>query len=126
MSSIRLLNAYGPTETTITATAFEVTPRLRDCSTLQRIPIGRPLANREIYILNKYGNPVPVGVPGELYIGGAVLGSRLSEPSRFDRREVSFRTPSAASRERDCTRPATSPATLPMGTSNFWVELTDR
>ena len=73
MSSIRLINAYGPTETTIAATAFDVTPRLREHSTLQRIPIGRPLANRQIYILNKYGNAVPVGVPGELYIGGACL-----------------------------------------------------
>jgi aspartate racemase len=70
MSSIRLINAYGPTETTITATAFDITPRLREPSALQRIPIGRPLTNRETYILNKYGDPVPVGVPGELYIGG--------------------------------------------------------
>jgi amino acid adenylation domain-containing protein len=73
MSSIRLINAYGPTEATITATAFDITARLRELSTLKRIPIGRALAGREIYILNKYGNPVPVGVPGELYIGGASL-----------------------------------------------------
>ena len=73
LSSIRLINAYGPTETTITATAFDITPSLRERSTLQRIPIGRPLANREIYILNKHGNVVPVGVPGELYIGGDCL-----------------------------------------------------
>jgi amino acid adenylation domain-containing protein len=73
LNSVRLLNAYGPTETTITATAFEVSPRLCENRTFQRIPIGRPLANREIYILDKYGNPVPVGVSGELYIGGAGL-----------------------------------------------------
>ena len=73
MRSIRLINAYGPTEATITATAFDITPRCREHSTLRRIPIGRPLANREIYILNKYGSAVPVGVPGELYIGGACL-----------------------------------------------------
>ncbi len=73
LRSVRLINAYGPTETTITATAFDTTPWLSDCSTRQRIPIGRPLANREIYILNKYGNVVPVGVPGELYIGGDCL-----------------------------------------------------
>ncbi len=73
MSSIRLINAYGPTETTITATAFDIAPRLREPSALQRIPIGRPLANRATYILNKYGDPVPVGVPGELYIGGHCL-----------------------------------------------------
>jgi len=73
INSVRLLNAYGPTEATITATAFELTPRLCENTTFQRIPIGRTLASREIYILDKYGNPVPVGVPGELYIGGVGL-----------------------------------------------------
>jgi non-ribosomal peptide synthetase component F len=73
VNAVRLLNAYGPTEATITATAFELTPRLGESTTFHRIPIGRPLANREIYILDKYGNPVPVGVPGELYIGGVGL-----------------------------------------------------
>jgi amino acid adenylation domain-containing protein len=73
MRSVRLINAYGPTETTITATAFDVTPWLRERSTSGRIPIGRPLINRETYILNKYGNPVPVGITGELYIGGGCL-----------------------------------------------------
>ena len=73
VSSVRLLNAYGPTEATITATAFEVTPRSCETATLQSIPIGRPLANRAIYILDKYCSPVAVGVPGELHIGGAGL-----------------------------------------------------
>jgi amino acid adenylation domain-containing protein len=73
VNSVRLLNVYGPTETTITATACEFGPRLCENRIFQRIPIGRPLANREIYILDKYGNPVPVGVSGELYIGGAGL-----------------------------------------------------
>ena len=73
MSSIRLINAYGPTETTITATAFDVVAQPREHSAPERIPIGRPLANRQIYILNRYGNAVPVGIPGELYIGGSCL-----------------------------------------------------
>lgn len=70
---VRLINAYGPTEAAITATAYEITPRFDEDTDLQKVPIGRPLANREIYILDRYGNPVPVGVPGELYIGGAGL-----------------------------------------------------
>ena len=73
MNGVRLINAYGPTEATITATAFEITPRFEENAAIQRIPIGRPLANREIYILDRYGNPVPVGVPGEVHIGGAGL-----------------------------------------------------
>ena len=42
-------------------------------TTYQRVPIGRPLANRAIYILDRYGNPVPIGVHGNLHIGGAGL-----------------------------------------------------
>ncbi len=71
MRAVRLLNAYGPTETTVTATTFEIYPDF-DASS-NSIPIGRPLGNRRIYILDKYGNPTPIGVPGELHIGGAGL-----------------------------------------------------
>ena len=73
VNSIRLLNAYGPTETTITATACEIAPRPGENATYQRVPIGRPLANRAIYILDQRGNPVPIGVQGHLHIGGAGL-----------------------------------------------------
>jgi amino acid adenylation domain-containing protein len=73
VNSIRLLNAYGPTETTITATAFEIPPRSGENTTDQRVPIGRPLANRAIYILDQHGHPVPIGVHGHLHIGGAGL-----------------------------------------------------
>jgi amino acid adenylation domain-containing protein len=73
VNSIRLLNAYGPTETTITATVFEIAPRPGENTTYQRVPIGRPLANRAIYILDQRSNPVPIGVTGHLHIGGAGL-----------------------------------------------------
>jgi len=71
--SVRLLNAYGPTETTITATTYEVSAVLDQALNWRRIPIGRPTPNRRVYILDKYGNPVPVGVHGELHIGGGGL-----------------------------------------------------
>ncbi len=71
--SIRLVNAYGPTETTITATAYEIYPSGGDDTTDHRVPIGRPLANRAIYILDPHDNPVPVGVSGHLHIGGEGL-----------------------------------------------------
>jgi amino acid adenylation domain-containing protein len=73
VNSIRLLNAYGPTETTITATAFEIAPRPGENTTDQRVPIGRPLANRAIYILDRHNHPVPIGIPGDLHIGGVGL-----------------------------------------------------
>ena len=69
MRRVRLLNAYGPTETTVTATTFEV-PQAFNAEARHRMPIGRPLPNRQLYVLNAQGQPVPVGVPGELYIGG--------------------------------------------------------
>jgi len=71
MNSIRLINAYGPTEATITTTTFEITSQF-DGKT-HPIPIGRPLANKTVYILDTYNNPVPIGVLGELHIGGASL-----------------------------------------------------
>ena len=67
--SVRWLNTYGPTEATIIATAYEPAA-VADDERLE-IPIGRPIANAQIYILDKQMKPVPVGVPGELFIGGA-------------------------------------------------------
>ena len=78
---VRLLNAYGPTEATITATAFEIAPRLTESASLHRVPIGRPLANRAMYILDRDCNPVPVGVSGELHVGGSSLSrGYLNQP----------------------------------------------
>nr|AEG64697.1 LpmC [Streptomyces viridochromogenes] len=58
-------NLYGPTETTIWSTAWAVTPEASD-----RPRIGRPIANTRVYVLDAGLRPVPVGVPGELYIAG--------------------------------------------------------
>jgi amino acid adenylation domain-containing protein len=66
----RLLNVYGPTETTTFATWHEVRELPERAST---VPIGRPIANTEIYILDDRREPVPPGVGGELYIGGPGL-----------------------------------------------------
>jgi amino acid adenylation domain-containing protein len=66
----RFINAYGPTEATITSTFYEAPTDHERVRNLSRVPIGRPIANTQIYILDHDGLPVPVGVPGELYIGG--------------------------------------------------------
>jgi amino acid adenylation domain-containing protein len=63
-----LLNAYGPTEASITATCMEV---LEVPEGARSIPIGRPISNTTIYLLDSHRNVVPIGVAGEIYIGGA-------------------------------------------------------
>lgn len=67
----RLINEYGPTETVVGCCVYEV-DRLDFVS--GSVPIGRPIANTELYILDRYMNPTPIGIPGELYIGGVGVG----------------------------------------------------
>ncbi|MEO3822129.1 amino acid adenylation domain-containing protein, partial [Plantactinospora sp. B24E8] len=62
----RFINGYGPTETTIGCTMYECEPVVWRSSP----PIGRPLAHRRLYVVDRFGHPCPVGVPGELLIGG--------------------------------------------------------
>ncbi|MEM9485369.1 MAG: amino acid adenylation domain-containing protein, partial [Cyanobacteria bacterium P01_F01_bin.116] len=71
-SRIKLCNAYGPTEATITTTIYQVDLSNPEDKT-GCLPIGRPIANTEVYILDSSLHPVPVGVAGEIYIGGECL-----------------------------------------------------
>ena len=66
----RLLHVYGPTETTTFASWYAVEAVPEGAAT---IPIGRPIANTELYVLDASLQPVPIGVPGELFIGGPGL-----------------------------------------------------
>src|SRR5215216_5416352 len=65
-----LYNHYGPSETHV-VTSFTLPPDSKTWPVLP--PLGRPIANTEMYLLDPHLHPVPVGVPGELYIGGACL-----------------------------------------------------
>lgn len=67
----KILNHYGPTETTIGVTTFEIDPEVKNKSAT--VPIGKAIANTQIYLLDSEGRSVPIGVPGELHIGGAGL-----------------------------------------------------
>ena len=73
LHAVRLLNAYGPTETTITATLYDTSNYTGGNTSCKSVPIGRPVPNRRVYILDRSGAPVPIGVPGELHIGGDLL-----------------------------------------------------
>lgn len=66
----KLLHAYGPTENTTISTCYyiqQIEPKA------QTVPIGRAIANTQVYILDRYLQPVPIGVSGELYLGGTGL-----------------------------------------------------
>jgi amino acid adenylation domain-containing protein len=73
----RLFNVYGPTETTVAAAVFALPIDFKGPT----IPIGRPIANKRIYLLDADGQPVPIGVAGEIHIGGAgVARGYLNRP----------------------------------------------
>jgi len=68
----RLVNHYGPTENTVVSTCAEVAA---EGARSAAPPIGRPLPNTRAYVLDRHLQPVPIGVPGELLLGGAQLSS---------------------------------------------------
>jgi amino acid adenylation domain-containing protein len=72
-TAIRWFNTYGPTETTVIATAFEPAADAGAWQEEKDIPIGRPIANTRVYVLDAHLQPVPAGVTGELYVGGVSL-----------------------------------------------------
>jgi amino acid adenylation domain-containing protein len=67
---VRLFNTYGPTETTIVVMVAELTEVELDQG---EVSIGRPIANTQIYLLDASLRPVPIGMPGEMYVGGVGL-----------------------------------------------------
>ena len=66
----RLVNGYGPTENTTFSACYEVKSMPDNATT---VPIGKPISNSQCYILDDHLNPMPIGVPGELHVGGEGL-----------------------------------------------------
>lgn len=80
-TSGRLYNVYGPTETAIFATAWECENLRTDTATDTALPIGCPIDDTRIYVLDRALRPMPLGVPGEIYIGGeAIARGYLNRP----------------------------------------------
>ena len=95
-SSLTLINVYGPTECTTYSTFYVLSDKDRHCDIL---PIGRPLWNYTAYVLDENFQQVPLGAPGELYIGGDSLSTGyLNRPELTKERFIS--NPFAAETER--------------------------
>jgi amino acid adenylation domain-containing protein/non-ribosomal peptide synthase protein (TIGR01720 family) len=85
----QLINEYGPTETVVGCCVYDATLGTEKNSS--NVPIGRPIANTQLYILDRYLQPVPIGVPGELYIGGAgVARGYLNRPDLTAKRFINW------------------------------------
>jgi amino acid adenylation domain-containing protein/FkbH-like protein len=82
---VELHNLYGPTEAAIDVTAWQCTPQEQG----ERVPIGYPIHNIQMYVLDKHREPVPIGVRGEIYIGGVGVGrGYLNKPELTEQRFV--------------------------------------
>jgi amino acid adenylation domain-containing protein len=68
LSATQMINGYGPTEGTTFTCCYRIPSAIDE--SLSSIPIGRPISNTEVYLLDRHLRPVPVGIHGELYIGG--------------------------------------------------------
>lgn len=80
-SQVRLFNDYGPTETTVVVAAQDLAPPARQWGIRREIPVGKPIANVQVHILDEWLQPIPVGMIGEICIGGANVGrGYLNQP----------------------------------------------
>jgi amino acid adenylation domain-containing protein len=88
MPDVSLYNEYGPTEGTVWTTVYKCVPQ-EQATTVATIPIGRPVSNVQTYVLDVARQPVPVGVVGEVYIGGEGLArGYLNSPAQTAERFV--------------------------------------
>jgi acyl-CoA synthetase (AMP-forming)/AMP-acid ligase II/acyl carrier protein len=111
-TAAELVNLYGPTETTISSTFF----RYSGDASLPQLPIGRPIANTTVAVVDGAGEPVPIGVAGELLVAGAgVARGYLHDPERTAAKFA----PSTATRGARCYRTGDRVRYLPDGTLAF-------
>jgi amino acid adenylation domain-containing protein len=82
---VRLFNSYGLTECTSTTTQYEISKHIP--SNAKEVPVGKPINNVQTYVLNTHKNPVAMGIPGELWVGGISLArGYLNDPQLTEER----------------------------------------
>jgi aspartate racemase len=114
LSQAALFNEYGPTEATVWSSVYECEPGAAETT----VPIGRPIANTQLYVLDRHLHPVPSGVPGELYIGGD--GVARGYIKRQDLTDLSFvRNPFAPNSSSKLYRTGDLVRSLPDGNLEF-------
>ncbi len=123
LPTLCIINGYGPTETTICSTVYWVDPTHPFPG---NTPIGRPVANTQIYLLDRALQPVPVGVVGELYIGGVGLArGYLNQPELTAQRFIQspFRPGERLYRSGDLARYLPDGTLMFVGRSDTQVKL---
>jgi amino acid adenylation domain-containing protein len=116
--SCEVLNHYGPTETTVGSLTLRLAEYDWRNASAASIPIGKPIANTQVYILDAQLQPVPMGVAGELYISGdGVTAGYLNQPERTDEGFVA--NPFVADREARMYRTGDLARYLPDGNVEF-------
>ncbi|WP_163864655.1 non-ribosomal peptide synthetase [Myxococcus eversor] len=123
----RIINEYGPTEAAVACCFHEVSTGGGPLP--ERIPIGRPIPNTQLYVLDRQGQPVPVGVSGELHIGGAGLArGYLGRPDLTAERFVPnpFASESSGQEGTRLYRTGDLARYLPDGTLEFLGRLDDQ
>nr|MDZ8007541.1 amino acid adenylation domain-containing protein [Nostoc sp. DedSLP05]MDZ8097380.1 amino acid adenylation domain-containing protein [Nostoc sp. DedSLP01] len=87
LAETQIINGYGPTESTTFTCCYPIPRQIE--ATIRSIPVGRPIPNTQVYILDRYLQAVPVGVPGELYIAGVALArGYLNQPELTQQRFI--------------------------------------
>jgi non-ribosomal peptide synthetase component F len=116
------INAYGPTEAS--DDIMENVIRAPLPAGQVAVPIGRPLANLSLYLLDTQRRPVPLGVPGELYVAGIGVGEGyFDDPAKT---AAAFFDNPFDPAARACTAPATSRSTSPTARCTSWAASTTR
>ncbi len=119
MADLRWINHYGPTETTIGSLTFDLNAEADSVRHVAAtVPIGRPIANTQLHVLDEAGAPVKEGEPGELYIAGAgVTSGYLEQPERTAERFL--RDPSSSDPDARMYRTGDRVRVLPGGAVEF-------